>query len=190
MVVGIVGLVYFFRGGRVVAKTPAPAPVARPTVSPTTEQRPLPMAASAPRKAVSPEVALVQALNAAGRPRYAGSMGDLHLLEWRATGGRVIDRMTSDQMIELGYTIQRTLYGVVLRNGDDDVTIFTGWPLDEPYQQSEQTAERIRTAGGSRLPTQEGAVNAGESVPFTGAIIEGAQTHGYGDLGITPNPST
>lgn len=176
LVIGIGVVVYFFKGGGLVPDQEPVASVSTARVAPPIVANPMPQVSAAPEVKHSPEVALVLQYSSTGRPRYAGSINDLHVVEWRAPGGQVLDRFTSEQMIALGWTIQRTEFGIIAR-ADGEMLIFTAWPLDEIFSQSEQTAQRIRNAGEPRPATQEPADVTSGTVAHTGGIITAVPIH-------------
>lgn len=190
VVAGGIGIIATFFGGSggVAEDEKAQAVEVVQHVAPAIERPPVLAQPVVRSEKLSPSVALVVELGKAGRPRYAGTFEDTHILEWRATGGRVLDRFTSQQMIALGWTIEQTAYGVVARAGEQTM-IFTSWPLDEAFQYSDQTRERIRNASGPRSATQEPTVDAGEPQPtVAGGVISGSQMHAYGAIGVPLNP--
>src|SRR5690606_28541732 len=131
LLVGVGLLVAFFRGmgspddEATQTSAPPPAPVASAV---PVNIRPITTEAKPKR---SPQVELLFDLGKQGRPRYVGHLEHVHLVEWRDTGGRVLDRFTSTQLVALGVTVQPTDYGLLVKAGDESI-IFTAWPLDEP----------------------------------------------------------
>ncbi|KRC33936.1 MULTISPECIES: zonular occludens toxin domain-containing protein [unclassified Lysobacter] len=122
------------------------------------------------------------------RPRYAGTIGQRHILEWRTPQGQALERLTSDQLRALGWNVTREPYGV-LATFQDRSLIFTAWPLLEPiFSQSTTQAARIREAGASLPSVSEGASrSASTTASVPGAIIQAGQQTGYGDIGVGPN---
>lgn len=178
LLLGIGTVVYFFKGDGLVPEPKVvkvtPVSVAPPMVANPMPQQSAPVVAEVVH---SPEVALILQYSKTARPRYAGTINDLHLVEWRSVGGQVLDRFTSEQMIAMGWTIQRTQFGIVAR-ADEETLIFTGWPLDEIFSQSEQTAQRIRNAGEPRPPRNEAAeLTSNTHSTHTGSIISAVPIH-------------
>jgi zona occludens toxin len=177
--VGIYFLVRFFAGGG--SPQPAKKPVdvvtqaasqqraALPAVKPPVSTAPVtaisPVAPPDPDKDLPVGVRYVVDLAASGRPRYSGSFGAIDVVEFRATGGgQVLDRFTTAQLWALGWSVDRTAFGAILRARDKEI-IVTSWPIgDELGQQSMQTTDRIRDAAGPPV------TSASETQPATAAL--------------------
>jgi zona occludens toxin len=94
------------------------------------------------KRGMPPEVQYVFDLSSQGRARLAGvvqmpSKPDAGVVEWSQDGGAVIDRMTFDQIRDLGVAVQVHRYGVKLTWQKQSI-IVTPWPLDM-LSQSQQT---------------------------------------------------
>lgn len=114
-------------------------------------------------KGMTPEVKYVFDLCAQARPRLAAvlTMGRAlpqGVIEWPQDQGAVLDRMTFDQLRDLGIVLEVRRYGVKLHWGSQ-VVIVTSWPL--PPQTSDQTATSTSLASSS----PQLAANAPSSVP-------------------------
>lgn len=136
-----------------------------------------------------PGVRMLLELAKTARPRYAGSIGSRHLVEWRTPQGQAVERLTSDQVEAMGWTVTREPYGV-LATFQDRSLVFTGWPLLEPlFSQSSVQTARIREAGASLPSASEEASRpaATTGIGLQGGIIQSGQQAGYGDIGVGPN---
>lgn len=173
LLLGVFLIARFFTGGAGIVpaeKKPAAqtGPVSKPVAVP-------PQAAQAVATVAKPKeppppvgVALLLELQERARPRYAGAIQERHIVEFREPGGQVIERLTSEQVLALGWTLEATPYGVILRAGKHEM-IFTAWPTDLPGQQSVQTSERITRAGPP-------VMSVSESQPAPAAPVSGTST--------------
>lgn len=160
----------FFHGTGGLAK-PAPAPMrppaARPVAAPVQElaqvkavASPVSLHPAIDTKGMPPGVAYVFSLTAQARPRLVGwlTMGDIQagIVEWREDQGHVLDRMTVDQLRDLGVTVVRHSYGVDLSWKTQDV-IVTSWPVDMPGTDAQANQSRPTDANTSTpLPVRHG----------------------------------
>jgi len=179
VLVGLFFLIRFFTGGAVpeqakktaepVKRAVAEQRVALPAITPPPSTAPVtaisPAPAPDPDKDLPVGVRYVVDLAASGRPRYSGSFGAVDVIEFRATGGgQVLDRFTTAQLWALGWSVDRTAFGAILRAKDREI-IATSWPIgDELGQQSVQTTDRIRDAAGPPV------TSASETQPATAAL--------------------
>lgn len=147
-------LLQFFSGGVALA----PAMKAQKSTPATLE--PFQRSASVGASAVSakpaatvklePEAQYVLDLVSQARPRVAGwieaeGKGRRGLVEWVASGGQVLERMTFDQLRALGWVVNFREYGVLLKHGAERV-IITAWPRDFGGQYTEQDRRRMDDA--------------------------------------------
>lgn len=188
LLAGIIGLASFFTGNGT-AQEPETPPEAEATAQPQAAPAPvtIPAIAVASAPAAKPKehpgVTYVAGLGAAARPRYAGTIGTRHVLEWRQGSGQAIERLMSNELEALGWKVRKTAYGVVALAGEHAIT-FTAWPLLEPaFAQSPTQAERIRQAGRSGLPSTAQAAQS-EPAQSTPGVIAGPQIAAYGGLGV------
>ncbi|XQA76267.1 zonular occludens toxin domain-containing protein [Xanthomonas sacchari] len=180
LVVGLYFLVRFFTGGAVPESAKKPVKEAKavvaeqrvslPSVKPPQSTAPVTAISPVvpppdPNKDLPPGVRYVVDLASSARPRYAGSFGVIDVVEFRANGGgQVLDRFTTAQLWALGWSVDRTAYGAILRSKDRQI-IATSWPVDDELgQQSVQTTDRIRDAAGPPV------TSASERQPGTAAL--------------------
>lgn len=205
-VLGIVGIGAFFSGGGVVdesaqaigPKEPAkPVPGAimaqpdraapTPAVVPGIAAKPRTAAPAEPEKKRDAGIAHVLDLTRSARPRYGGTIGRRHVLEWRTAQGQAVERLTSDELEALGWSVVRTGYGVKAQ-GDGETIVFTAWPIMEPvFTVTQRQAESWKQPGGSGLDRASGQAQTAPA-SLAGTLIAGEQMHGYGDLGSGAAP--
>lgn len=171
VLLGIFFIARFFTSGASVTpeqkRVAKAAPVARAVQDVAPAAIPGAVARAIPTKAepiYPPGIAYVLDIAKDSRPRYAAMLDTLLVLEFRTAGGQVVERLTSRQLIALGWTVESTEFGAVIRYEDQSM-IFTAWPIDLPGQQSEQTARRIASAGPP-------VVSASEQQPAPAAMVQ------------------
>lgn len=166
LVVGIGFLVKFFVAGTDdmgVAKQSAAVPTIKPEratvqvgASPITA-KPAPPAVK--KKLLSPGVQYIVDMAAQARPRFLGEFVGINgpevVVEFRASGGQAMERLTGRQLQELGFSVSRHAYGA-LAKGEGEIIVFTEWPIDVLFSQSSATTARIQAAAGpTPAPTTE-----------------------------------
>lgn len=131
-----------------VVSAPAPTPTPAVTAPPVREDLPA-------------AIRYLLDLKLKARPRYIGSIGKRHLVEFRAEGGQaqVLERLDSRQLAALGWSVTPTGYGLRI-DYDGETIIFTPWPVDSLFQQSSLVAAAIR--------------NGPPLVASAGAVVDGA----------------
>lgn len=197
-VLGIVSIGAFFTGGGVVsdeaqtigskAEEPkvyvaAPdVPAATAPVVPSIAAREA-QAEPEPEKVREAGIAHVLEMNKSARPRYGGSIGAVHVLEWRTPQGQTVERLTSAEMQALGWSVERTGYGAKAQ-GDGVTIVFTAWPiLEQAHTVTQRMAESWKQPGGSGLDRgSDRAQTAPASVG--GSVISGPQISTYGDIAV------
>ncbi|WP_308694623.1 zonular occludens toxin domain-containing protein [Xanthomonas albilineans] len=185
LVIGIYFILRFFTGAalpdsakqqvnhvkNVVSQQRASLPSVKPqqSIAPVTPISPVKQRDTS--KDLPPGVRYIVDLAASARPRYAGSFGAVDVVEFRATGGgQVLDRFTTAQLWALGWYVDRTAYGALLRSKDREI-IATSWPVDDDLgQQSVQTTERIHDAAGPPV-TSASETQTGPAAGLRGASI-------------------
>lgn len=206
VVLGIVALVRFFISPESTITTakeaapPAtvqPAPMREisapppPVVAKPAAPRPSPMpAVTAPpvREDLPAPIRYLLDLKQKARPRYIGSIGKRHLVEFRAEGGQsqVLERLDSRQLAALGWSVTPTGYGLRI-DFDGETIIFTPWPVDALFQQSSLVAATIRN--GPPLVASAGAVidGAGQPSPVSSSgAVSAPSASGQGYDQVTP----
>lgn len=187
--IGLGAIVRFFMGGGTVAEA-KPVPVAAsqmPTdaIGPDSEQSTSRLANASTamgvqekrqaevrtRKNLPPPIEYVRGLGESARPRWSGTIGDRDLLEWREGQGNAIERMTSDKLEAMGWTVVREVFGVVATFGDETI-VFTAWPIDPVFSQNSSRSDLIRSASGPSLPSgsEEASGAAAASAPAAVSI--------------------
>lgn len=98
------------------------------------------------KEAFPARVQYILDMAANARARHAGWYGQRDIVEFRATGGgQVADRLTTEQLWALGWSVKRTEFGVILSAKGNEI-IATSWPVDPFGEQSAQTTARIKAA--------------------------------------------
>jgi len=106
-------------------------------------------------KGMPPEVGYLFDMSAQARPRLAALAHveggkDWAVIEWREDQGHVLERLSLDQVRELGVVAEVHGYGVKLRYGPQ-VIVVTAWPVDMPNSSAEanqaQTVQDARQSG-------------------------------------------
>jgi len=92
-------------------------------------------------KGMPPEVGYLFNMSAQARPRLAAIAHveggkDWGVIEWREDQGHVLERLSLDQVRELGVVAEVHGYGVKLRYGPQ-VIVVTAWPVDMPGTSAE-----------------------------------------------------
>jgi zona occludens toxin len=92
-------------------------------------------------KGMPPEVGYLFDMSAQARPRLAALAHmeggkDWGVIEWREDQGHVLERLSLDQVRELGVIAEVHGYGVKLRYGPQ-VIVVTAWPVDMPGTSAE-----------------------------------------------------
>lgn len=128
----------------------------------------------------SPGVAYVLDLAKEHRPRAAGVWTEQSgrrggWVEFRSKQEHAADRLTLDDLEDLGFTVEAHGYGFVLR-AEGQTIIATYWPLDEWGRVSERTNARVR-GNGPGAGTRDSAATTGAEPPIE---ISGEQQHAYG----------
>lgn len=172
LIVGIFMLGRFFLGGdttgnagkvkEVVAsqKASIPAIASAPGAQPSTLVTKAP--SPAVKEPVPAGVQYILDMAANARARHAGWYGQRDIVEFRATGGgQVVDRLTTEQLWALGWSVKRTEFGVILSAKGNEI-IATSWPVDPFGEQSAQTTARIKAAAAP-------VTSASETQPTTAA---------------------
>lgn len=172
LIVGVFMLGRFFLGGdttgnankvkEVVSsqKASIPAIASAPGSQPSTVVTKTP--APAVKEAVPAGVQYILDMAANARARHAGWYGQRDIVEFRATGGgQVVDRLTTEQLWALGWSVRRTEFGVILSAKGNEI-IATSWPVDPFGEQSAQTTARIKAAAAP-------VTSASETQPATAA---------------------
>lgn len=169
VLVGVASLANFFMGGiGIDAEKETPKPVAQATPAAGTVYQPDALPAPVQRvvqpvteKVKEPEpvypagIAYVLDVAKKARPRYLGYLNGRDLVEFRKDGARqVIERLDIHQLRALGWTVERTPYGL-RADFQDETLIFTAWPDDPLYTQSQAQAQAIRAAGPPVLSASE-----------------------------------
>lgn len=181
---------HFFSGDGGMAKEVAgktrlgPAPVtmgvqAGQVTPPPSAEKPAPVkSAASPNslhpsydtKGMPPEVGYLFDMSAQARPRLAALAHmeggkDWAVIEWREDQGHVLERLTLDQVRELGVVAEVHGYGVKLRYGAQ-VIVVTSWPVDMPgtYAEANQAVSAQDAHQGGYVtvatPVREGAAGA------------------------------
>jgi zona occludens toxin len=186
LVAGIGAIVYFFTGGKdnlaenaVIPKQEASIPAVKTAGASQTGSSPIVQRPVAPPKAkLSPGVSYVVELMRTARPRLLGtyeSNGRTRVIvEFRAMQGQAMDRLTGEQLEDLGFQVTLTRYGAMAK-GEGETIIFTQWPIDPIFAQSTATTARIQSASSAppapqAQPVQTNAVSATETAAPAGVI--------------------
>lgn len=172
LIVGVFMLGRFFLGGdttgnadkvkEVVSSQKASIPViaSAPGSQPSTVVTKAP--APAVKEPVPAGVQYILDMAANARARHAGWYGQRDIVEFRSTGGgQVVDRLTTEQLWALGWSVKRTEFGVILSAKGNEI-IATSWPVDPFGEQSANTTARIRAAASP-------VTSASETQPTTAA---------------------
>lgn len=182
------------KGLVVVDKPPSPVSVPPPVQSSAAgaSASPVTAVAAAVRKEPDypPGISYIVDLLEDARPRYAGSIGRYHLVEFRTDGGwEVVERLTTLQLSALGWSVTPTAYGM-RADYEDQTVIFTPWPLeDRRLQQSTLTGEALRAMPLITGPAAQSAplVAPSEDAPAqSGTAMRYGQMASYGGIGVTP----
>lgn len=189
VVAGVGGLVWFFGGGDIVGNTVPDQKAEIPAVkvsesSVQTGSSPLMQKAAAPvvpsRPKLSPGVSYIVELQRTARPRLLGTYesGGVTrvVVEFRALGGQALERLTSEQLEDLGFQVVVTRYGAMAK-GEGQTVIFTQWPIDPIFAQSSTTTARIQSAATASpapqaQPTRTPSGSGGDGNTVAGAVIE------------------
>lgn len=192
--VGIFFIARFFMTPEAVAHQPKAATSTKPqpaSTQPTAVAVPInavkPVVPPPPPKpSLPPQIAYLLELPDEPRPRYLGSIGDLHYVEWRVDGGsEVIERLNSKQLNAMGWSVMPTDYGMTITYKTETI-VFTPWPVEPRFQQSERLTRDIRDQpplvsgpNGSAPLTSSDPSATGSGQPF-GTMAS------YGDHGLAP----
>ncbi len=87
-------------------------------------------------KGMPPEVSYLFDMSSQARPRLAAMAHveggkDWAVIEWREDQGHVLERLSLDQVRELGMVVEVHGYGLKLRYGKEAIVV-TAWPVDMP----------------------------------------------------------
>lgn len=191
---GVGGLVWFFGGGDIVGttvpeqKAEIPAVKASPSAV-QTGSSPLMQKPAAPAKPkLSPGVSYLVEMQRTARPRLLGtyeSRGQTRVVvEFRALGGQALERLTSEQLEDLGFQVFVTRYGAMAK-GEGETIIFTQWPIDPIFAQSSTTTARIQSAASASpalqaQPTRSGT-SSGDGASVAASVVE-YKPGGRGDV--------
>lgn len=181
---GVGGLVWFFGGGDIVGGVPeqkAAIPAVETTASAVqTGSSPIMQKPVAPAKPdLSPGVNYIVQLQRTARARLLGtyeSGGQTRVVvEFRALGGQALERLTSEQLEDLGFQVYVTRYGAMAK-GEGETIIFTQWPIDPIFAQSSTTTARIQSAASASpapqaQPTRSGTPS-GDDSSIAASVIE------------------
>lgn len=156
LIVGVFMLGRFFLGGDTIGnadkvkevvstqKASIPAIATAPGSQPSTVVTKAP--APAAKEVLPAGVQYILDMAANARARHAGWYGHRDIVEFRSTGGgQVVDRLTTEQLWALGWSVKRTEFGVILSAKGNEI-IATSWPVDPFGEQSANTTARIRAA--------------------------------------------
>lgn len=154
---GVLYLISFFTGGVEIVETTKPAHVAQENAAPqrgagmpTTAT---PVAIEVPEKRRPAGAQYVFELSAKARPRVSGELyserRSLAIVEWRDEQSKVTERLTTDELRDLGMTIKRTQYGMLLVH-DGEAIVATRYPLDHSYSRIAARPEDGSSFGANR----------------------------------------
>lgn len=171
-----------------VAASPGAAPSSRPSPPSKAAVVVDPSLPAPPPKVQYPAtIQYLLDLQGRARPRYAGAIGDRHLIEFRETGGdsRAIERLDTTQLRDMGWVVTAASYGLILQFRDA-VIVFTPWPIDPVFQQSQQLTQQLSTMPLVNGPAADGpplvASDSGSLSASSSAVY--GTLHGYGDIGV------
>lgn len=195
LLAGIFFLVRFFVSPEATIESVSDAPLVSPaSASLPSAPAPSPPVNAAPAAPPKPPkieypapVQYIIDIKGDARPRYAGSIGDRHILEFRESGGddRAIERLDSEQLRQMGFDITPTRYGLIAQFRDVAI-IFTPWPLEPRFEQSQRTSDALaRTPLISNLspPTSSPPLVSSDAEPAAAGTSFGS-IHAYGDIGV------
>ena len=120
------------------------------------------------------------------RPRYLGRINDKHFVEWRDdSGSQVIERLDSVQLSAMGWDIKVEPYGLIATY-DDEAIIFTPWPVEPRFQQSERlTGDIANSPPLVTFPDAAASITGATPATASGGLPYGSMAQ-YGDHGVAP----
>ncbi|WAC64016.1 hypothetical protein OVA13_04335 [Pseudoxanthomonas sp. SL93] len=107
-------------------------------------------------------------------------------MEFRAPAGQALERLTDEQLEDLGFQVSVHSYGALVK-GEGETIIFTQWPIDPIFTQSSATTDRIRSAssappGPQAQPVQTHAGHGDVATGFTQGVVIAGDIKNVGEV--------
>lgn len=134
-------------------------------------------------KGMPPEVSYVFDMSAQARPRLAAMAHveggkDWAVIEWREDQGHVLERLSLDQVRELGMLVEVHGYGLKLRYGKEAIVV-TAWPVDMPGTSAASNQSDTSQDGHPLVYAAQGSPNPSPAAAGSGAWKGNALSWSY-----------